>query len=132
MDRLFHDANVLFSAAYREGSGLMRLWSLSDVELLTSAYALEEARRNLADDEPQTRLADLAKSITVVDEAPTALALSVGLNLPEKDTPVLLAALNAAATHLLTGDKTHFGRYFGKKIAGILILRPADYLRGRS
>ncbi len=35
MDRLFLDANVLFSAAYRDDSGLQRLWDLSDVELVT-------------------------------------------------------------------------------------------------
>jgi hypothetical protein len=48
VDRVFLDANVLFSAAYIEGSGLARLWQLADAELLSSDYATEEARRNLA------------------------------------------------------------------------------------
>ena len=48
MDRVFLDANVLFSAAYLESSGLARLWQLADAELLSSDYAIEEARRNLA------------------------------------------------------------------------------------
>ncbi len=56
MDRLFLDANVLFSAAYREDAGLVELWKLEDVELVTSAYAFEEARRNLTDDEQIERL----------------------------------------------------------------------------
>ena len=47
MDRVFLDANILFSAAYRPTSRLLQLWSLPDVELLTSPYAVEEARRNL-------------------------------------------------------------------------------------
>ena len=41
MDRVFLDANVLFSAAYRQDSSLLRLWELKDVELVTSAYAFE-------------------------------------------------------------------------------------------
>jgi hypothetical protein len=44
LDRIFLDANVLFSAAYLENSGLGRLWQLEGVELLSSAYAVEEAR----------------------------------------------------------------------------------------
>ena len=68
LDRLFLDANVLFSAAYRQGSGLLRLWELPDAELVTSSYALEEARRNLATDEQRTRLADLMKLVDLVAE----------------------------------------------------------------
>jgi hypothetical protein len=36
VDRLFLDANVLFSAAYRADSGLLRLWDLPDTELVLS------------------------------------------------------------------------------------------------
>jgi hypothetical protein len=50
MDRLFLDANVLSSAAYRSDAGLRRLWSLDNVELCTSGYALEEARVNLSEE----------------------------------------------------------------------------------
>jgi hypothetical protein len=52
LDRIFLDANVLYSAAYLERSELSRLWSLNDVALISSAYAIEEARRNLAIDRP--------------------------------------------------------------------------------
>jgi hypothetical protein len=47
VDRIFLDANVLFSAAYRENSGLVEIWRLKGVRLLSSSYAIEEARRNL-------------------------------------------------------------------------------------
>jgi hypothetical protein len=47
VDRVFLDANVLFSASYREDSGLLRLWQLKETELVTSPYALDEARRNV-------------------------------------------------------------------------------------
>ena len=45
MDRVFLDANILFSAAYRSESGLKQLWHISEAQLLTSQYAVEEARR---------------------------------------------------------------------------------------
>jgi uncharacterized protein len=45
--------------------------------------------------------------------------------------PIVLAALEAGATHLLTGDVRHFGPYFGKKIEGLLVMLPGEYLRMR-
>jgi hypothetical protein len=48
LDRVFLGANVLYSAAYMEFAGVARLWSLDDVQLLSSAYAIAKARRNLA------------------------------------------------------------------------------------
>jgi len=53
--------------------------------------------------------------------------LPLDVVLPEKDRPILLAAIRAHATHLLTGDKQHFGPLYGQSISGVLILRPADY-----
>jgi hypothetical protein len=50
-----------------------------------------------------------------------------GVRLPEKDMPILLAAIDGGATHLLTGDREHFGLYFRKEISGVLILPPAEY-----
>ena len=44
------------------------------------------------------------------------------------DVPILLAAVDGRATHLFTGDKDHFGRYYGLSIEGVLILRPASYM----
>jgi len=37
LDRILLDASVLFSAAYLEHSGVVRLWHLEDSELLSSA-----------------------------------------------------------------------------------------------
>ena len=129
MDRVFLDANVLFSAAYRSDTGLQRLWALPHVELITSAYALEEARRNVQDRDQRARLQRLAESMTVV--AGFTHPLPGGAKLPAKDQPILATAIHARATHLLTGDLTHFGPYYGRTFDGVLILRPAEYLRDR-
>ncbi len=134
MDVAFLDANVLFSAAYRADSGLRRLWELPNVELVTSYYASGEAQINLEELDPDDRegrvrrLVELCQSVRTVYQL-TLLALPEGIDLPDKDVPILLGAMESQATHLLTGDKQHFGRYFGQTIAGILILTPAAFLK---
>jgi len=129
MFRLFLDANVLFSAAYRPNAGLLQFWKLRNVILCSSHYALAEARINLGDDAQRRRLVRLARKIEFFDA--TLHDAPVGLSLPEKDISILLAAMEARATHLITGDVRHFGPYFGKEIEGILVLAPSDYLQKR-
>ena len=84
LDRVFLDANVLYSAPYLELAGLARLWSLDDAQMLTSAYAIEEARRNLAMDRPEAvaRLMRLLESVSTVD-APQGLKLRASIRLTE-------------------------------------------------
>ncbi|HEV2949706.1 MAG TPA: hypothetical protein VGX70_20180 [Gemmataceae bacterium] len=130
MDRVFLDANILFSAAYRKDSGLKQIWKLSEVQLLTSAYAIEEARRNLGDRYQRGRLTRLLRMVRLVPEA-VEHELPKGIQLPEKDRPIFLAALLAGATHLITGDVRHFGRYYRQTIGGVLIMTPADYLAAK-
>jgi hypothetical protein len=130
MDRLFLDANVLFSAAYRSDSGLNRLWKLPNVQLVTSEYAAEEARINLQEDAQRRWLSQRLATIEVLPAFPAG-PLPAGVDLPEKDRPILLSPMEAHSTHLLTGDKEHFGKYFGRDIGGVRILPPGDYLRAQ-
>jgi predicted nucleic acid-binding protein len=130
MDRLFLDANVLFSAAYQPDARLRQFWKLKNVVLCSSRYALEEARINLIDEDQRTSLTELSGSLDLFEARRTQLPS--GIFLPEKDVPIFLAAMEARATHLLTGDVRHFRAYFGKRIAGIAITRPGEYLRMRS
>jgi len=106
VDRLFLDANILFSAAYKPGAGILTLWQLPDVELLSTDYAVREAENALANTRP-ARLSDfvaLIQQVTIVADAPAGSVLPAGVQLPAKDEPILLAAIAAQATHLLTGD----------------------------
>jgi len=127
-ERVFLDANVLFSAAY--GSrGLLQLWQRAregKCLLLSSSYAVEEARRNLSDPSQLESLERLLQDIQIVPEADPSMPCPV--DLPEKDRPLLLAAISAKADYFLTGDSTHFGRFFGQRVAGVKICRPRDYL----
>src|SRR5262245_23128772 len=128
MLRVFLDANVLFSAAYREKAGLLTLWKLSEVQLITSAYAAEEARRNLDTENRRSRLEALLASLRIVAEA-TSPTLPVQLH--EKDAPVLRAAMAAGATHLLTGHLRDFGHLMGHRVGGLLVQTPGEFLKGR-
>lgn len=127
MNRLFLDANILFSAAYRTGAGLLRLWQLEDVLLCSSRYALEEARINFTEEDQRARLTKLSAAVRLFDAGERKLPR--GVSLPEKDAPIVLAAIEARATHLLTGDIRHFGPYLGKKIEGIAVVLPVEYLK---
>lgn len=126
MDRLFLDANVLFSAAYREDAPLRRLWQITRAGLITSTYALVEAERHL-DEAQRVRLAELMRQVAVVPDVPTG-DHPEGVQLPDKDTPILAAAIASRATHLITGDRRDFGTLYGRRIGGVPILPPRDYL----
>lgn len=130
MDRVFLDANVLFSAAYREDAGLRRLWDLPHATLVTSGYAVAEAERNLEPGARQQRLDSLVASLEVVAEPPNPSPLPAEIELPEGDRPILAAAMTSGCTHLLSGDRRAFGAYYGRKVAGVSILRLAESLRG--
>jgi len=57
--------------------------------------------------------------------------LPAGVRLPEKDEPILRAAIAAGATDLLTGDLRDFRSLFGKRYGGVLVQTPGEFLRGR-
>ena len=130
MDRVFLDANVLFSAAYRVETPLRRLFTMPRAQLVTSAYALEEARRNLSSGQQQAELERLCRSVELVSVLPPQGELSILRKLPENDRPILWAAISVRATHLLSGDFKAFGRFYGQTINGVTIMPPAVYLKG--
>lgn len=128
VDRVFIDANILFSVAY--GSpGLKRLWELAEngsCILFSSRYVIEEAKRNLAEAKHIENLDEYSNNVYTVSEVDPELVCPVDLS--DKDRPVLMAAISAEADYLITGDVTHFGKYFGKTIMGVKICLPRDYI----
>jgi predicted nucleic acid-binding protein len=131
MDTVFLDASVLFSAACRPKAKLVKLWQLPEVRLISSSYAAGEAARNLEEPEQRERLKELLLAVELVNAMLLGDALPEGIELPEKDAPILLGAIAANASHLLTTDWKHFGRYFRRIIEGVTVLPPAAYLKGR-
>ena len=127
-DRVFLDANILFSAAYRESGGLLRLWELRDRIMLSSAYAAEEARRNLSEQAQLRRLEGLLARTEILAGASRDL-VPADVDLVDKDRPILSAAIAMNASHLVTGDERHFGHLFGQAIQSVQVTRAQDYLR---
>lgn len=134
MPRLFLDANAIFTVAHNPGGKAAFLFATSDSgrwELLSSAYAIEEARRNIAVKYPQcvARLETLIGRLVQVGQPAPA---DTGMGLPEKDQPIFLAARSARATHLLTGDQRHLGPHMNRPVdtGGIVIQTVAEFLAG--
>ena len=128
--RVFPDANVLFSAAHREAGSLRILFRLAEAgacELVSSPYAIDEARRNIARKHP-LRSVDLeslvARLVVCIEPSATNVSWAAAQPLPAKDAPILAAAVQAEADILATGDKTDFGHLFGRTLRGTEILAP--------
>ncbi len=128
--RVFLDANVLFSAAHSTGSplhGFFRLAEAGVCELLASPFALDEARRNIARKQPAmiAELERLIQRITICREAGAEEVLRArSTGLPDKDAPILAAAVQAKADMLVTGDRADFGGFYERKLHGVEILTP--------
>jgi len=103
------------------------------VALVSSLYAVEEARRNLSVHRSQSLsdLDDLVSRMEIVSGLLSEVLLSDEVDLPEKDAPILAAAVQSKCTHLLTGDKQHFDALYGKSVEGVIVLLPAEYIRRR-
>src|SRR6266571_2827045 len=104
MDAVFLDASVLFSAAYRPKAGFVKLWQLREVRLISSPYAANEAARNLENTAQRDRLNELLQTMELVVAVMPGEPLPEGVELPDKDVPILQAAIAAQASHLLTTD----------------------------
>lgn len=119
--RIFLDANVLFSAAKSDGfvRRLLELLLADGHVLCADGYVAETAR-------PQG-LPALAALLDRLEVAPlqadpgSMTALSA---LPEKDRPVVAAAARMTCDALVTGDRTHFGGFYGRRLAGVAIHSP--------
>lgn len=125
--RIFLDANILFSAAKSDGAIRKLLGLLFDAghELCVDTFVIEEAARNLRLKAAEPGLPDLLASMSVLPLAPRGV-LDPGIELVEKDRPILGAAIHHRCDALLTGDRTHFGRLYGKTIEGVKIMSPAQ------
>lgn len=134
--RIFLDANVLFSAARASGAMQQLLTALKAQghALVADEYVHIEARRNLAakaDPEALQRLeviladVELGGARSAISPLQAQSQAQAVQWLPDKDRPVLLAAIALRCDALVTGDKTHFGSGYGQCFAGVKLYSPA-------
>jgi len=133
--RVFLDANVLFSAALTKSGVARALFGVAekrgDITLLTTGYAVEEARINLERKAPRALhdLRGLIASITVPEEPPMQLVQRLAPLVPDpRDAPILAGAVFAGADLLVTGNTRDFEALYGTRVHEVLVLRPRDAL----
>jgi hypothetical protein len=130
-DRVFADANVLFSASYIPDHVFLFFWASSRTRMVTSQFAANETLRNVSSRAHVERLEHLlARTEVIASEEHRAHS---EILLPGKDRPILRGALGCRSRFLVTGDKRHFGAYFDRSFEtyyGVLtIIEPAALLR---
>ena len=129
--RIFLDANVLFSAARSAGAirQLVHALQAAGHILVADEYVATEARRNVAvkaGTEAMDYLQALLDQIEVSSVQYPSGAQAAAHWLPEKDRPVLVAAMVLKCAALVTGDRTHFGLGYGKTFDGVTLYSPAQ------
>ncbi|MEX2540642.1 MAG: PIN domain-containing protein [Trueperaceae bacterium] len=127
------DANVLFAAAFNPEGRVQRLFDLAELkacDLLSSAFAIEEARRNLTVKRPKAleRYKDRLRLVSMTVEPAAELIAQMAQHVPANDAPILAGAIAARADVLVTGDRRHFGDSYGRSIGGVLVLTPREAL----
>jgi hypothetical protein len=126
--RIFLDANILFSAAKSAGAVrvLLDRAQATGHRLCADAYVAAEARRNLEVKAPGAlqALDDLLDRVELAGYRPSTLPPDAAALLPEKDQPVLAAAVRLACDALVTGDRSHFGALYGSTVQGVTVYSP--------
>jgi predicted nucleic acid-binding protein len=122
------DANILFSAAKTDGAvrHLLRLLLDHGYECWADAYVVSEAQRNLVAKGPEALqvLDALLEHLHVAPAQSAVVAHAETAWLPDKDRPVLSAAIRLGRDALVTGDRTHFGTGYGSAFGGVQIHSP--------
>lgn len=126
--RVFLDANILFSASKSDGAVRLLLQLLIEAghEFWVDGFVLGEARRNLEAKAPAGS-AVLEALLPRFHQAPLRSMdpeWTSPLALPEKDRPVLAAAIQCHCQALVTGDRKHFGDFYGQTVHGVTIHSP--------
>ena len=125
--RVFLDSNVVFSASRDKGSRFVDFWRLRDVTPVVSHYLIGEVVRNVQLPGHDARLSTLLVRTTIVSDADARL-IPANVRLVSKDEPILAAAIAASVDYLVTGDKSHFGHLYSKRVLGVEVINPGDFL----
>jgi predicted nucleic acid-binding protein len=125
--RIFLDANILFSAAKSDGAihALVARLRAAKHECWVDGHVVDEARRNILAKAPDRlpRLEDVIARLNVSTVAAAIVPADVR-GLPEQDRLVVAAAVALNCDALVTGDRTHFGPLYGRRVAGVRIHSP--------
>ncbi len=138
MDKLFLDANILFTAAYSESGGSRALFELAKIGkiiLVSSNYAISEARHNIEKKLTEKHLVNLYKLLSELKSVDKKNFSYQEIQkyakiIIAKDIPILLASENQKVQILITLDKKDF-KTPSIKAANLPfeIMSPGEYLQ---
>lgn len=119
--RVFLDANVLFSAG-NTSSNIAQLvaWIARVGTPVSSAVAVEEARRNLALKRPKWT-SEFDRVCGLLELVPSTRC-ELPVSLDAKDIPLLCAAIAGKCQCFATGDKRDFGHLLGRTVLGVEVV----------
>ncbi len=125
---------MLFTAAHNpsgKAALIIDLGTQGYWEVMSCAYAIEEARRNISIKFPDYLEKFEALMATVI-KVPSRSGGNCPAILPEKDRPILEAAIQCKASHLLTGDIKGFDPFMNNPslTGGVLIQTASEFLDG--
>jgi len=125
---------VLFTAAHNpsgKAALIIDLGAQGHWEAVTCSYATEEAQRNISIKFPDY-LKRFEALLAKVTKVPSRSGRNCPVPLPEKDRPILEAAIYCRATHLLTGDIKDFGPFMNNPslTGGVVIQTVSEFLDG--
>jgi|SRR5690625_5111495 len=131
--RFFLDANVLFTAAISERGASRAIIDLAQAgrcTVFSSAFAFDEAERNIRSKRPAglAAIVSFSRIVETVPEADVAMVAWAATHVPAKDAPILAAAVAARVDVLVTGDRRHFGSYFGRLLQTVTVMPPREAL----
>ncbi|MBI3442395.1 MAG: PIN domain-containing protein [Candidatus Sungbacteria bacterium] len=143
MPKVFLDANIFFAAVRSSTGGsyfIMELAKQGHIRIVTVAYALVEAERNIEEKIGEgalhahyENLLAARPIIQSVVKIPFIFASKLATVMPEKDIPILAGALVSGAEALITLDRKHFleNEKLLKIGIPIPIITPGDFLQKR-
>lgn len=140
MPSVFLDANIFFAAVRSARGGsyfVIELAKSNQINVVTTAYALAEAERNIAEKMGILALErhheHMLFSQLVIQPLIHIPAFERKLSeyLPEKDIPILLGAVLSKVDVLVTLDRKHFlgNKELLKLNLPFLIMTPGDFIR---
>ncbi len=136
---MFLDANIFFTATLSQEGGSALLFKLAKgkhLKLVSSLYALEEAKRNLQHKVGEECIPYFLNLVSLLSHADQSLPSQEEVDfwdawLAQKDIPVLLSALKQKADVLVTLDRKDFmSARMQKAPLKLLIQTPGDFLLG--
>ena len=139
----FLDANIFFAAVASDKGGsyfILELAKQGKIFPSTSAYALSEAEKNISVKLGKEKLRHHHENLISMP-LHIQSTLDVGVDrwiekmaldyLPGKDAPILISAMNAHSTHLITLDRKHFlnNEDLRDILENVKILTPGDFIK---